>query len=291
MDGRQRLTALRDFYDNRFFLKGLQYWRELEGRTYSQLPSKVRDGIDRRYISSIILLKETASTEEEGARLKKLVFERLNSGGVKLSPQETRNAVYDGRLNSLCIELSQNQSFRSMWGIPAAPMEENEEPIEASALEEASRKGRNLFEKMEDVELVLRFFAYRQLEHFQGGLNRISDLLDAFLVEGNRFTESVLVAYRSMFEATISLLWELLGDQAFCRIDGADKKGTPLKIIYDPMMWAAAHYRDGGDRERLLERRSRFVVELRVCTQRILNCSSSRGDARIRRIPNNGIER
>ncbi len=64
MDGRQRLTALSDFYADKFELTGLQYWSDLDGSKYSQLPSKVRDGIDRRYISSIILLKETAATDE-----------------------------------------------------------------------------------------------------------------------------------------------------------------------------------------------------------------------------------
>ena len=95
MDGRQRLTALSDFYADEFALTGLQYWSDLDGRKYSQLPSKVRDGIDRRYISSIILLKETATSEVQAAMLKKMVFERLNSGGVELTNQETRNAVYN----------------------------------------------------------------------------------------------------------------------------------------------------------------------------------------------------
>ena len=63
MDGRQRLTALSDFYADKFALTGLEYWPDLDGRRYSTLPTKVRDGIDRRYISSIILLQETASTE------------------------------------------------------------------------------------------------------------------------------------------------------------------------------------------------------------------------------------
>ena len=98
MDGRQRLTALSEFYADKFALTGLQYWPDLDGRKYSQLPVKIRDGINRRYISSIILLKETAESEKQAAMLKKMVFERLNSGGVKLGSQETRNAVYDGPL-------------------------------------------------------------------------------------------------------------------------------------------------------------------------------------------------
>ncbi len=66
MDGRQRLSALSDFYADKFELDGLQYWSDLDGRKYSQLPSKVRDGIDRRYISSIILLKGNGGQRRAG---------------------------------------------------------------------------------------------------------------------------------------------------------------------------------------------------------------------------------
>ena len=61
MDGLQRLTAIHDFYRNKYALKGLVEWSELNGRKYQILPSKVKEGIDRRYLSSVILLKETAT--------------------------------------------------------------------------------------------------------------------------------------------------------------------------------------------------------------------------------------
>lgn len=122
MDGRQRLTALMDFYQGRLHLTGLQHWPELDGRTYSTLPSSIRDGIDRRYLSSIILLNETAADPEQAAFLKKLVFERLNSGGVRLSGQETRDAVYDGPLNDLCLRLSRITELRSVLGTPLDPI-------------------------------------------------------------------------------------------------------------------------------------------------------------------------
>lgn len=35
-----------------------------------------------------------------------MVFERLNSGGEKLYPQESRNAVFGGPFNDLCKELA-----------------------------------------------------------------------------------------------------------------------------------------------------------------------------------------
>lgn len=238
MDGRQRLTALSDFYEDKFSLAGLQYWSDLDGRTYSQLPSKVRDGINRRYISSIILLKETAATEQQAAMLKKMVFERLNSGGVKLGNQETRNAVYDGPLNKLCLELSENESFRRMWGIPVVPVlddaieEESEE-----AIDESTATGKRMFEKMEDVELVLRFFAYRQIESFKAGLNKISEFLDGFIVKGNLFSPELLRQYRTMFESTVEFLWSTLEAESFCVL-GSSKR--PTKIVYDPLMFVAS---------------------------------------------------
>jgi Protein of unknown function DUF262 len=247
MDGRQRLNALSEFYADGFALKGLQYWSDLDGRKYSELPSKVRDGIDRRYISSIILLKETAANEEQAARLKKMVFERLNSGGVKLGSQETRNAVYDGPLNRLCIDLSANPKFRQMWDIPLDPQPEvknadeeeaeMDKAIDDSTTSSTTTAGIHMFEKMEDVELVLRFFAYRKIGEFKAGLNKISEFLDRFIVAGNQFPEKGIAQYRSMFEATIDFLWEVLGSEAFTVLDPAKRR--PTKIVYDPLMFAA----------------------------------------------------
>lgn len=239
MDGRQRLTALRDFYEEKFALTGLEYWRALDGRKYSQLPSKVRDGIDRRYISSIILLKETAASEEHAAMLKKMVFERLNSGGVKLGNQETRNAVYDGPLNKLCLDLSENSKFRRMWGIPPDPKPEVKSFDEEmdDFVDESTTAGLHLFERMEDVELVLRFFAYRKIGEFKAGLNKISEFLDRFIVVGNKFPKEGLAEYRAMFESTIAFLWDVLEGDAFTVL--APAKRRPTKIVYDPLMFAA----------------------------------------------------
>jgi hypothetical protein len=238
MDGRQRLTALGEFYDDKLKLTGLEHWSDLDGRTYSQLPSKVRDGIDRRYISSIILLKETGATEEQAAMLKKMVFKRLNSGGVKLGSQETRNAVYGGALNSLCLELSENESFRRMWRIPLDPSPEETETDEEEAddgVDESTTAGKRMFEKMEDVELVLRFFAYRQITS-KFNLNKISEFLDRFIIRGNSFAPTLLAEYKGMFESTVSFLWDVLGADAFTVL-GFSKR--PTKIVYDPLMFVA----------------------------------------------------
>ena len=61
MDGQQRITAIFEFYSNRYKLEGLQQWPELNGRIYDTLPSETRKGLDRCSIAYIVLLKESAS--------------------------------------------------------------------------------------------------------------------------------------------------------------------------------------------------------------------------------------
>ena len=80
MDGQQRITALRDFYADKLELTGLKQWPEINGRSYNTLPDKIQAGLDRRSITSIVLLKESTSDEFEVSILRETVFERLNTG-------------------------------------------------------------------------------------------------------------------------------------------------------------------------------------------------------------------
>lgn len=222
MDGQQRLTTIYDFYNGKFQLEGLQYWRELDGRNYANLPEQVRKGIDRRYLSSIVLLQETAKSEEEAEELKRIVFERLNSGGEKLTPQETRNALQNGKFNQLCIKLSKNESFRKMWNFPLES--EGEEKL----LENESYK------KMEDVELVLRFFAYRHLDKLKS--TGVDKFLDEYLKQANSYSEQTMKNLENIFNETIDIIYQILGNKAFVPPKEDRDKNTPLKIVYDPMM-------------------------------------------------------
>lgn len=225
MDGLQRLTSIYDFYSGKFFLEGLEYWKELEGKKYSELPQEIQRGIDRRYISSIVLLEETAKTEEEAEKLKQIVFERLNSGGEKLTPQETRNALYNGKFNQLCLKLSNNESFRKMWHIPLES--EGEQQLLTS----------EAYRKMEDVQLVLRFFAYRFLDKLTGS---IEDFLDAYLKQANRFSVETVRELEILFIDSIETAYLIFGDDAFISPVYERKVTKPQKTIYDPLLQAIA---------------------------------------------------
>ena len=226
MDGQQRLTAIYDFYKGKFDLEGLEYWQELNGRNYQNLPEQVRRGIDRRYLSSIVLLEETAKSQEEAEYLKQIVFERLNSGGEKLTPQETRNALHNGKFNQVCIKLAQNDYFRKMWKLPLES--EGEEKLLKS----------EPYRKMEDVELVLRFFAYRHIANLKSPVDKF---LDEYLKQANGYSDETIKSLENLFKETINLIYSILGASAFIPpIEKRDKK-TPLKTIYDPIMQVFAN--------------------------------------------------
>lgn len=234
MDGLQRMTAIFEFYKDRFPLTDLEEWRELNGLRYSELPEQVQKGIDRRYLSSIILLQETAKSPHEAQRLKQLVFERINSGGVQLEPQESRNAIYDGPLNRLCIQLARNPYLCRMWDIPEPTAIELETGVFSDELLE-----NETFRRMEDVELVLRFFAYRQrLLHDQTALNVY---LDEFLRRGNGFSPELIAKYKELFEETVKLVFDVLGEDAFHlwrpRKSGWNWFDRPTKVVYEPLMY------------------------------------------------------
>lgn len=67
------------------------------------------------------------------------IFERINTGGRTLKPQEIRNCVYQGKCNKLLFDLNKIEEWRELLG----------------SKEEDAR--------MADLELILRFFAMREL--------------------------------------------------------------------------------------------------------------------------------
>ncbi len=253
MDGLQRLTAISDFYKNNLVLEGLEEWPELNGRTYATLPDAVRGGVDRRYLSSVVLLQETAKDIKEAQRLKQLVFERINSGGVSLSDQESRNAIYDGSMNRLCLKLSRHPALCRTWGIPEP---DNDELTK----NEPSQKVREnpIYRKMDDVELVLRFFAYRQRLTNQDG--SLKTFLDLYLQRANQLSADVLTELENLFTQTISLADELFGEEAFYlwreRKTGWGWYQRPTTVIYDPMMFALSQNLEKG--HLLIERKYNF---------------------------------
>lgn len=245
MDGQQRITAIENFYNNKLQLTGLEIWPELEGRTYESLPAKIKDGINRRAISTIVVITESLSDIEEALSLKQLVFERLNTGGVSLSRQEIRNCIYSGKFNELLLKLSENTIFAKAWDIPI----DNQEKL----------KENGFYKKMEDVELILRFFALRDIDQYTGNLSKY---LDNYMMKKSlNFSYENIQEFEQVFNQTIELVSSIYQEQLFKPFDSKTKthKSKAYKVYYDAVMISfsnhLSHYQE------LINRKSAIIQE------------------------------
>lgn len=232
MDGQQRITAISDFYNNKFGLKDLDLWPELNGMRYSDLPNKIRAGLDRRSISSIVLLKESAPQDEDAIFLRQLVFERLNTGGVKLERQELRNSLGSGQFNDTLFEIARNDLFRSIWGLDKYTDEEitnHKLPIFDIAF----------FKKMEDIEVVLRFFALRHMEHYRYG---IQDFLDLYMLRSKAFDENDCLFLKTLYIKTLTTAYSIYDQNVFKTYEQGNYSKNPLKGVYDGVMVALSYF-------------------------------------------------
>jgi len=232
IDGQQRITAIRDFYENKLELSDLDLWPELNGKTYKQLPAKIRAGIDRRSISSIVLITESTPKPEDALYLTQLAFERLNTGGIDLSNQEVRNCLYYGKFNELLLDLSKYSIFAKAWKIPI----DNPENLLKN----------NLYKKMEDAELILRFFALRHVDNFSGG---IKEFLDSYMIKSLNFPDKDIEFLRNIFINTIDLAYEIYEEKLFKPYDSTKQswKEKAYKDYYDAVMVGLSRHLDERD--------------------------------------------
>jgi hypothetical protein len=226
VDGRQRLDTIRDFLDNGFALSGLRYWKELNGKRFKTLPLVIQRGLIRRSIGAVVLLAETRRPTEDDIDVRTVLFDRLNTGGEKLNPQELRNALTPGPFNKLLIDLARSPEFAGLWGIP--PKTANEEEDIPSAL------ARNtLYRTMTDCELVLRFFAIRDAltQSHRGSLRR---LLDRTMERHKHDPGPVLKELSSDFRKSLVALSDLFDGAPF-KLPNSPRPSRPL---YDALMVA-----------------------------------------------------
>jgi uncharacterized protein with ParB-like and HNH nuclease domain len=144
VDGLQRLSTIRSFIlgdeylknpdeaieGNGFKLQGLEFWKDYESKNFNELPSNIQNRILETVFTFTVI---NPGTPEE---VRRNIFNRINKGGLPLSSQEIRNALYIGHSTKLLKELSQYSEF----------------------LDSTSSSIKSL--RMEDRELILRFLAF-----------------------------------------------------------------------------------------------------------------------------------
>jgi hypothetical protein len=178
IDGSQRIRTLDNFLSNKLVLVGLKKLTEAIGMRFSDL-SKPRQMRFKRTTVRVIELTEKA---DEDARRE--MFDRLNSGGTRLTTMEVRRGVVDGPFMSFITECAANEIFRSL-----VPLNERN----------AKRK--------EYEEFVLRYFAY--LNNYHGFQKSVDDFLTDYLKSKNEnFSDSDKQVMQDEFICMLKLVSE-----------------------------------------------------------------------------------
>lgn len=226
IDGQQRLTAIKEFMSNAFELEGLEVLHPLNGMIYNNLPPFLVRRLEERTIKCLRI----DSTVDP--RVKYDIFERLNSGAVQLESQELRNAVYRGKFNDMIKRLAKNEKFCSLLHINMKDVEND-----------------NKVKKMQDIEYVLRFFAFEnnEVHYMKKSFKKfLSDQMDKY----NGYSEEKLKQMEKQFTDVISKIYDEIGEKAFAKYKFEDEKfilqSNFNAAVYDALVVAVSdNMRDG----------------------------------------------
>lgn len=204
IDGQQRLETIRRFFNNEFKLKGVL--EELDGRCYEDLRPDLKRDLEDKTLYVVII----EQTKPDGSDSMYHIFERLNSGGVQLSPQEIRNGIYNDLFTDLLNELIANEDWKYIIG----------------------KKG---LKKMREQELILRFFAlYYYLDNYENQMS-IGEFLNEFIKKNKELGIISKDELIHLFTKTIKFVRQTLEKNAF-------KKKKKINFgLYDFVMTGAAH--------------------------------------------------
>lgn len=200
VDGQQRLKSIVFYFSGvfgekddskrrqSFNLNGLHERSPYLGRTYEDLGesdkaayNKLNDSVLRAFVMKQLHPEDDTSIFQ--------VFERLNTGGVVLQPQEIRNCIYEGEFNNLLISLNTEALWRDIVG--------TESPDK----------------RMRDVELILRFFA---LFHDSGKYDKpMKKFLNDFMDARRKLKQQETDRLRNLFMETAQAVTVALGAKPF----------------------------------------------------------------------------
>lgn len=193
IDGQQRLTAIFEFMTNNMFLEGLETLPELNGAYHKDLPPFLTRRLEERTIKCLRIDSTVDS------QVKFDIFERLNTGSIKLEAQELRNVTARGAFNDRIKILAKTKDFRRLIQVDESNPDDNTK-----------------VRKMEDAELVLRFFALKYRGHEKIGRG-FKEFLTKSLTEFNLLPPEEIERRAKEFSAYMNFILANMGPQAFAK--------------------------------------------------------------------------
>ena len=227
VDGKQRLTTLFDFMNDKFSLKNLRMLQNINRKKFSELTQKQQNRIEECQLSLHVIKPPTKD------RVTFDLFDRVNRGGTRLNNQEMRNALYQGNATELLKKLSASENFK----------EATENSIDTK--------------RMKDRYLILRFIAFylwrnKKLLHVktEEQVEYKSDMEDflskTMLFLNNEISKDIIEKIPKIFEDAMGNCFNLFGEECF-RLPKKKDKGykRPINMaLFETISYFAAKLKD-----------------------------------------------
>lgn len=221
IDGKQRLLSLQQFMreddkqPSTLKLCGLEVKKELNGKTYRKMLDEnldnELDALSNQPIRTVVV-RNWPSVE-----ILYLIFLRLNTGSVKLSPQELRQALYPGKFISFANKTaSSSEAIKRILKL----------------------KGNKLDFRMRDVEILIRYMAFKFFaEDYSGSMQSFLDnTCNRLNKEWSTKEAEVIQAEKDLTEAE-KCVRSIFGDDSFSKYKEQDYEGKTNRAVMDVMLY------------------------------------------------------
>jgi uncharacterized protein with ParB-like and HNH nuclease domain len=229
LDGHQRLYTLQAYYkgvihEDSYRLTNVQ--ERFQGKRYEDLDTEDRRRLDDSIIHATIVRQDEPSEDQSSIYV---IFERLNTGGVNLQPQEIRVALYHGEFVGVLQELNDDDPWRQLFGAKSR--------------------------RLKDMEMILRFFAFLyHADHYKAPMK---DFLNRYMATNRHLKKQPKKDLVKIFADTSKTILDGIGTKAFrpqravnaavvdslmtgvarrIAAKGAIKSPTQLKARFDQLM-------------------------------------------------------
>lgn len=235
IDGLQRITALKEFVvDGTLKLSGLEFFHDLEGMEFAELPRTFTRRIEETNIIAYIVKGGTP------ANVKYNIFKRINTGGLELKPQEIRHALYQGPATKLCKTLAELSEFQ----------------------EATTYSVRD--DRMMDREFALRFVAvcYYGIDRYEGIADNYLNGAMEYLNDPDCVSQETI---EKQFKRVMTASKRIMGKYAFRKLGENGIRRPINKAIYEA--WCRSLFLLKNDEiDRLAKRKKRVYDNfLKLC--------------------------
>lgn len=237
VDGLQRLWTMKCFVvdplgsKNKLQLKNLEYLKDYEGLYFEDLPRDIQRRIKEQTILAYLIRKGTPD------KVRNSIFERINTGGMTLTPAEIKNSIYRGQAAELLKKMATDTLF-----------------LQAT-------RNRIPSNRMLDREFINRFLSFYILsfESYRGNLDEfLCDGLDSIKIT----SAPMLATYQKAFSQAMELANALFGETAFRKPLNSEKEtkgyGSINKPLFECVSVNLAHL-SSGQAQLLVTRKELFL--------------------------------